>query len=126
MEISFNTQNREAAVGLKALQQYKAKQYNDAIASFTEILDYEPGNWDARLLLAACYYKSGQFMTAQRIFTFIDNNCILAEIVSKARQALRSTQSQLERGTTELPPEFGCYGKPGMKYISSSWLDDCA
>lgn len=126
MEITFNTQNAEATVALKALQQYKAKQFKEAIASFTEILDCEPGNWDARLLLGACYYKSGQFLTAQRIFNYINESCCTnLEARAKAREALRSVQSQLERGTTDLPAEFGCYNKPGMSYISASWLD-CA
>lgn len=126
MNISFNTENREAAVGLKALQQYKAKQYNEAIASFTEILDLEPRNWDARLLLAASYYKSAQYFTAQRIFMFIKDNCPEREIASKATEALRSTKAQLEHGSTDLPPEFGCYEMPGIKSMFSSWLDDCA
>lgn len=126
MDISFNTENREAAVGLRAMQQYKAKQFNEAIGSFTEILDFEPQNWDARLLLAASYYKSNQYYTAQRIFTFIAESCPDREIAGKAREALRSTKAQLEHGSTTLPPEFGCYELPGIKGMFSSWLDDCA
>lgn len=122
MEFSFNTENRAAGVGLQALQHYKAGQFKDAITCFTEILDMEPGNWDARLLLAASYYKSGQYMSAERIFHYISNTCNDMEIRSKATQALRSTKSQIERGTTELPAEFGCYNAPGVNYCSS-WLD---
>ena|SRR5579883_3243248 len=126
MELSFNTVNREGGVGLKAFQQYTSKQYNEAIASFNLILDFDPKNWDARLLLAACYYKTKQYVTAERIFSFIAETCDNVEIRSKARQALRSTRSQIEHGTTELPPEFGCYNNPGMKSLFTSWLDDCA
>lgn len=127
MELSFNTENRQAGVGLRALQQYSSKQYKEAIASFTDILDLEPNNWDARLLLAACYYKTSQYITAQRIFTFISNNCQNVEILSRARQALRATQFKMEHGSNDLPPEFGCYNNPGMKQIvSANWLDECA
>ena len=87
MELSFNTENRTSGVGLKALQLYSSKQYEAAIKSFQDILDLEPNNWDARLLLGACYYKTSQFITAQRIFNYIASNCKNLEILSKTRQA---------------------------------------
>lgn len=126
MGLSFNTENREAGVGLKAFQLYTSKKYSEAISAFNLILDFEPKNWDARLLLGACYYKTKQYITAQRVFNNIAENCDNLEIRSKARQALRSTQMQIEHGSTDLPPEFGCYNNPGMKSLVKSWLDDCA
>jgi thioredoxin-like negative regulator of GroEL len=121
MEITFNTHNADATVALKALNLYKAKQYNEAIPALTEILDYEPGNWDARLLLAACYYRTQQFLTAQRIFRYISDSCPDRLTRLKAVEATNVIASKLDHKSDSLPPEFGSYASrvPGQ----ISWLE---
>ena len=121
MEITFDTQKVDATVAVKALRFYKSKQYNEAIPALTDILDYEPSNWDARLLLAACYYKTQQYMTAQRIFRFISDGCPERATRLKALEALNVIGTQIYHRSDDLPPEFGSYANrlPGQ----ISWLE---
>lgn len=123
MEITFNTQNVDATVALKALRLYKDRNFKEAIPAFTDILDAEPGNWDARLLLGACYYKTEQYVTAQRIFRYIAESCTSFEIRSKALAALQDTTSRLEKRTVECPPEFGAYANRVTQGFRAQWLD---
>ena len=121
MEITFNIQNANATVALRALNLYRAQRYNEAIPALTDILDYEPGNWDARLLLAACYYRTQQFMTAQRIFRYISESCPDRLTRLKAIEATNVISSKLDNKADALPPEFGCHASrvPGQ----ISWLE---
>lgn len=121
MEITFNTENRNATVALKALRLYKTKQYSEAIPSLTDILDCEPNNWDARLLLAACYYRTQQYMTAQRIFRFIADGCPERTTRLKALEAINVIATKMENKSNDCPPEFGCYASRHASKIS--WLE---
>lgn len=121
MEITFNTQNADASVALKALRLYKDKNYKEATAALTEILDYEPGNWDARLLLAACYYRTQQYMTAQRIFKFVADGSPDRATRLKALEAINVITGVLQNKSTDLPPEFGAYANRHCGQIS--WLE---
>ncbi|MBX9685460.1 MAG: tetratricopeptide repeat protein [Candidatus Obscuribacterales bacterium] len=121
MEITFNTCNLDASVALKALQLYKAKKYKEAIPALQEILDVEPKNWDARLLLGACYYKTAQYPSAQRLFQFIyDAPGVPQATRIKAQQALRAV-AMAKEGLSDLPAEFGCYAQLNSK-AHTNWL----
>jgi thioredoxin-like negative regulator of GroEL len=83
MDFTFNTQIVDVSVALNALKFYKAGQYKEATSCLLDLLDVEPKNWDARLMLGACYFKTEQWGAAQRAFRFIFEQCPAADIKSK-------------------------------------------
>ena len=123
MEITFNTKNAEASVAVKAMQLYKNKQFKEAIPVLHDILDCEPNNWYGRLILGACYYKTQQYLAAQRLFRFLNETCPEREVRLKALEALRSTNTMLDGGTHDIPAEFGCYAGSDAKRINTTWLE---
>lgn len=122
MEITFNTKIVDIAVALNALKLYRTKNYKDAISYLVEILDVEPRNWDARLMLSACYYKTKQYAAAQRAFRFLYDNCPEEDVRSRAREGLQATNALLEK-KVELPAEFGSYVARTHAHQGSTWLD---
>lgn len=112
MKLTFNTLVVDVTVALKAINRYQAGAYKDAIADLQCILDLEPRNWDARIMLAACYYKTGQYPAAQRAFQFIADKSEIAEVRAKAMEGLQATSAKLDprnSGMSALPAEFGCH-----------------
>jgi thioredoxin-like negative regulator of GroEL len=122
MDITFNTQIVDVSVALNALKHYRAGEYKEAITHLVDILDVEPRNWDARLMLAACYYKTGQYATAQRAFRFLHDNSADAETKKKALEGLHACTVKL-KPQTDLPPEFGGYVARNPMKQAISWLD---
>jgi hypothetical protein len=127
-QMTFNTQNVNIAVALRALDSYRNKNYVEAVGALLEVLDLEPRNWDARLMLGACYYKLGQNFAAQNAFRKICEQAKDPEVCARAREGLRATGGRLE---TETPPKsqgwFGNLGLPsefsGTHKYAIPWLD---
>lgn len=122
MDITFNTQIVDVTVALNALKLYKAGNYKEAIKHLLDILDVEPRNWDARLMLAACYYKTTQFATAQRAFRFLYDTCPEGDVKKKALEGLQASSARL-RKEHETPPEFGTYVARNPMKTVVTWLD---
>lgn len=123
MEFTFNTQVVDVSVALNALKFYKAGQYKEAIAHLQDILDVESKNWDARLMLGACYFKTEQFAAAQRAFKFIYENCPVSETKSRALEGMQAANFKIQPNKT-LPLEFGGYVERNVAQISRiSWID---
>ena len=123
MEFTFNTQIVDVSVALNALKLYKAGQYKDATAKLLDIIDVEPKNWDARLMLGACYFKTEQFGAAQRAFRFIYENCPLSDNKSRALEGMQAATFKLQP-QKHLPMEFGGYVERNVQNISRlSWID---
>src|SRR3989338_3017168 len=104
MDITFDTQVVDVSVALNALKHYRAGEYKLAIAALQEILDVEPKNWDARLMLGVSFYRTAQFITAQRAFRYIFDNCPVDAIKRKAMDGLQAANSKLQKNET--PAEF--------------------
>lgn len=123
MKLTFNTQNVDIKITLKALGHYRAGEYQQAASALQEILDTEPQNWDARLMLGACYYKAGKFFMADNTFRLILDQCTDLEIKKKAREGVLTNSYKCTNKNTphRTPPEFGSCSTP-EKFIAS-WLD---
>lgn len=123
MEFTFNTQIVDVSVALNALKLYKGGQYKDATAKLLDIIDVEPKNWDARLMLGACYFKTEQFAAAQRAFRFIYENCPVSDTKSRALEGMQAATYKLQP-QKNLPMEFGGYVERNVQTISRlSWID---
>jgi thioredoxin-like negative regulator of GroEL len=109
MELTFNTQTVDVSVALKALKLYREGEFGEATTALLQVLDAEPKNWQARLMLAACYFKTGQLFAAQRAFRVIYDQCADEELRTKALDALQFTNARLAKKTTNTPLEFGEY-----------------
>lgn len=127
MKLTFNTLIADVSVALKAINSYRAGCFEEAISCLQDILDVEPTNWDARLMLGACYYRLGQWSAAHRAFSYIVAKTDNIEIRAKAQEGQQVAASKLSNwigNPAELPAEFGCYvervGKPKVQPMS--WL----
>jgi thioredoxin-like negative regulator of GroEL len=123
MEFTFNTQIVDVSVALNALNLYKSASYKEATTHLLNILDVEPKNWDARLMLGACYFKTEQFASAQRAFRFIYENCPLSDTKSRALEGMQAATFKLQPQKA-MPMEFGGYVERNIAQISRlSWID---
>lgn len=123
MEFTFNTQIVDISVALNALKLYKSGRHKEAINCLLDILDCEPKNWDARLMLGACYYKTEQYAAAQRAFRFLHDNCNDPETKRKAGDGLRAATAKLQK-VSALPAEFGSYEDRMPVDATPGWLDE--
>lgn len=99
----------DLSVALNAIEHCQAGRFTQAINDLQSVLDFEPNNWDARLMLGACYYKTQQWSAAHRTFDFIASKCTDSEIRMKAQEAVQVTTAKLNKwNTVGLPLEFGC------------------
>ncbi len=109
MKLTFNTMVADLSVALNAIEHYQAGRFTQAINDLQSVLDFEPNNWDARLMLGACFYKTQQWSAAHRTFDYIASKCIDSEIRTKAHEAVQVTTAKLNKwNTVGLPLEFGC------------------
>jgi thioredoxin-like negative regulator of GroEL len=123
MEFTFNTQIVDVSVALNALNLYRSGNYKDAVVHLLEILDMEPKNWDARLMLGACYFKTEQFASAQRAFRFIYEKCPISDTKSRALEGMQAANFKISP-TKALPMEFGGYVERNTVQLSRlSWID---
>ncbi|MBY0549048.1 MAG: tetratricopeptide repeat protein [Candidatus Obscuribacterales bacterium] len=109
MKLTFNTMVADLSVALSAIDHYQAGRFTQAINDLQSVLDFEPTNWDARLMLGACFYKTQQWSAAHRTFDFIASKCSDSDIRTKAQEAVQVTTAKLNKwNTVGLPLEFGC------------------
>lgn len=110
MKLTFNTLNCDATIALRAMRNYRAGIYDAAIADLQSVLDVEPTNWDARLMLGACYYRTAQWSAAHRVFQFINDRTDSLDLRNKALDGLAATNAKVNKyNRASLPAEFGCY-----------------
>ncbi len=110
--LTFNTLIVDISVALKAINFYQSGQFEEAISELQSVLDYEPKNWDARLMLAACYYKTKQWSAAHRVFQFIEAQSNNAGIKQKAAEGIRVCDGKMKNwhgSASTVPAEFGCF-----------------
>ncbi len=105
MKLTFNTMVLDVSTvtAPKTIKHYQAAEYYDAIADLQELLDIEPGNWEARLMIAACYYKTDQFLAAHRAFHYLSQRTTDEGIRARALEGLEQTNSKLDRIGQERP-----------------------
>lgn len=127
MQLTFNTLVVDISAALNAIKLYQAGEFQKAIDSIQCVLDLEPNNWDARLMLAACYYKTGQFASAHRAFQLICDRTTCEEVRAKAKEGAEVTAAKITGNHIRpaIPAEFGCHIELlGMKQAPKqmSWL----
>lgn len=115
MELTFNTQSVDVSVALKALNLYRAGEFQEAIGSLAEVVDAEPQNWQARLMMAVCYYKTNQNFAAQRGFRFIYDNSTDPESKKQALAGLHATNAKINK--------VGGLGLDGEEPEKPDWLE---
>ena len=120
MQLTFNTQNVNVAVALKALDSYRSGQYKQTSVALIEVLDVEPQNWDARLMLGACYYKMGQYFSAQCAFRMICERATDAGVRGRAQEGLLASGRKIGK-REDTPPEFGSCAV--RQDFAVAWLD---
>lgn len=111
MSNTFNTLISDLSVVVEAINLYQAGRFREAMSALLQLLDTEPNNWDARLMLAVCYYKTGQIASAHRAFSLIVEKTDSLEIRLKALEGAELMTAKLEGRNTHaaMPPEFGCH-----------------
>jgi thioredoxin-like negative regulator of GroEL len=119
MELTFNTSIVDVSVALSALNYYRSGNFREAINALIQILDQEPRNWDARLMLAACYYKTGQYAAAGRGFRYLYEQAEMEDVRKRAHQGLLSTNSKIGVGTATQMEFAGVR----IKNSNAAWLD---
>jgi Flp pilus assembly protein TadD len=120
IQLTFNTQNVNIAVALRALDNYRSGNYTEAITALNEVLDVEPNNWDARLMLGACFYKLDQQFSAQSAFRLICENATDPAVRNKAREGLIASGGKTGR-RIEIPQEWGSCAV--RQQFEVAWLD---
>ncbi|MBX9571871.1 MAG: tetratricopeptide repeat protein [Candidatus Obscuribacterales bacterium] len=125
--LTFNTTSLDVSVALNAIKHYQAGNYKQAIDSLQLVLDCEPENWDARLMLGACFYKSGQYVSAHRVFQFLCDKTNNLEIRRKAAEGVQACTAKMDNRHSmpgDIPAEFGCYVEfSGVRQAKAmSWL----
>lgn len=68
---------------------YQAGRYQDAVEYFTELLNYEPDNWQCRLHLAKAFDRAGKRNFAVHELTYIAEKCPTHELRIQALKTLR-------------------------------------
>lgn len=108
MKLTLNTFVLNVSAAAKTTNHYQAGEFYQAIGELQELLDVDPGNWEARLMLAACLYKTDQYLAAQRAFQFLSQRTTDEEIRARAVEGLELTNSRLKiHKRSYLPAEFG-------------------
>lgn len=111
MDLAISTSEIDITVAIQAYGHYKSGQYKAAIPLLQSILDFEPENWQARLFLAACFFKTGLPMAAQRAFRTILQSCPDEELRLKACQAFQFVNASIASEQTPIPAEFGIWAE---------------
>jgi thioredoxin-like negative regulator of GroEL len=106
MEGNKTTVQIDTELALSGYALFKDGQYRAAIPLLLEILDLDTRNWQARLLLAACYHKTGQSAAALRALRFVYDNCVDAQLKQKSCLALQAVNASLQQAVCT-PAEFG-------------------
>jgi len=123
MNLTFDIEIVDAKVALRALKQYEEGNFGEAIRTLLEILDLEPKNWQARLMLAVCYYKTKQFISAERTFRFIYDQASERDLRKRGLEGLQATKAKLERNQAGIPAEIASYFECNTKEPFFPWLD---
>jgi thioredoxin-like negative regulator of GroEL len=72
----------------QAYDYYREGQYKHALPLFQAIVEAEPSNYHAHLVLGVCYFYTKHANGAKDIFRFVADNCGDKEYKSKALLAL--------------------------------------
>jgi hypothetical protein len=102
VDINFNTTQLDASLVVNAYAFYKSGDYERAISALLGLLNIEPRNWQARLILGACYFHVNQKPAAQQAFRFVHDNCHDHDIARKAGLALQTVNAELLKDV--MPP----------------------
>ncbi|MBX9689878.1 MAG: tetratricopeptide repeat protein [Candidatus Obscuribacterales bacterium] len=119
MQLTFNTQNVSISVALNALNLYREGKYNEAVGALIDVLDQEPRNWDARLMLGACYFRTQQMFAAERVFRMIADQAEDKNLRVRAREGLLAI-SAVSGKRLEVPAEFGSCAV--REHLIAAWL----
>lgn len=86
-----------------SLAHYRAGEFEQAIAAFSEIIDVLPDEWNSRLYLAMALYKVGQRHEAAEQIQFIKNRCPDPEIRAKADSSGRLITVEINKPAPTAP-----------------------
>lgn len=126
MKLTFSTFVADLSLTLDAVNLYQSGEFRRAINHIQAVLDLEPSNWDARLMLAVCFFKTGQHGAAIRAFQVIADKAACPDIRQKALEGLKVCSAKLERAFDHpaAPAEFGSHVEKigAHKSIQLSWI----
>ena len=74
-------------------------------------------------MLAVCYYKTNQFLAAQRAFRLIYEQANDVEIRKKGLEGLQATKAKLEKKMLLDCPEFSSYAERNLPEPVVPWLE---
>lgn len=118
--ITFDTQNVDVAHALEALEAYRSGNFELAIAALSNVLDVEPENWQARLMMSVCYYKTRQYGAAQWSFRIVYEKATDLETRKLGLEGLQASNAKL----MDCPAEFSSFFERSMpKDHVFGWLD---
>ena len=124
MNLTFNTNNTDSSIVVKALQQYRSGAFEQAVKSLVDILDSEPNNWQARLMLAVCYYRTNQLFAAERAFRSVYEQADDKETRQKGLEGLQSTKAKMQMNMVGCPDEFRSHFERGLPQVPYfGWLE---
>ena len=79
---------------IEAIINYRKRDFERAAAALYDLLDREPENVEARLLLASCLLLAAQFFLAERAFDYVVEHAIEPEVRLQGRRGLESVRRQ--------------------------------
>ena len=79
-----------------AIRYYREKQYHRAAAVLHELLDEEPRNIEARLLLASCFLFSARYYLAGQAFLHVVENAQDPDLRLQGLRGIESVRKYLQ------------------------------
>jgi tetratricopeptide (TPR) repeat protein len=119
-----DTQIAGISFAIDALRLYCDGDFKIAISKLIEILDKDPRNWYAHLMLGACYYNTNDLAAARREFQSVYKKCPEVEFVRMSVEGYAASLTTMMINLVEVAPEFGCYSDRGPATKPVTWLDE--
>lgn len=121
MKSTPSIQNAGLSLALRALKLYDDGDFCQAVKPLIEVLDAEPNNWQARLMLGSCYYNTGSFAAAQRAFQFTYEKCADEKLKRQAFEGWQACKLKLDNPASPLP-DFGCDKNDKLASNGVAWM----
>ena len=123
MQTTSTTEMCGVSIFRNAVKLFGEEEYEKAMSQFLEVLDADPLDWYARLLLGACYYKSEEFAAAERIYQYIYQKCSDEKLVRVAVDGFRASRARASKSVRAMPEHDRFADSGDIKSGSAGWME---